>query len=187
MNTAEQRGNWRIQIAVGVLLFLVVLAIGIYAITHDGHPSRTAGAQTTTPTTTVTAGTVPQSAFTPGGGVDLSQVPDFISALGPNGQVVGYIPKSQMFPAPASPSSQANTAPSASSGPTPNPTAADMAASNAKLIYTVYGSDLKTVVGHIYPGVGFVPVGQAPPAASTTVTTITTPPNSSPGQFVPGG
>jgi hypothetical protein len=45
-----------------------------------------------------------------------------------------------------------------------------MAASNAKLIYTVYGPDLTTVVGHMYPGVGFVPLGVTPPPTSTVTT-----------------
>lgn len=124
-----------------------------------------------TSSATPTRGTVPTSALQPGGGVDLSKVPDFVSALGHDGQVVGYIPKSQLFP-PSSPQST-QASPLLPGDTYRAPTAADMAASNAKLIYTVYGPDLTTVVGHMYPGIGFVPLGQAPQDQPATVTTTT--------------
>lgn len=43
-------------------------------------------------------------------------------------------------------------------GPTPG----DMTAQNARLIVPVYGRDLKTLVGYMYPGKGFVPLGESP-------------------------
>ena len=42
------------------------------------------------------------------------------------------------------------------------PTAADMAAQNAKLVVPVYAADLRTLVGHMYPNKGFVPIGTSP-------------------------
>lgn len=42
------------------------------------------------------------------------------------------------------------------------PTAADQAAVSMRLIVPVYSLDLTTLVGHMYPGKGFVPVGESP-------------------------
>jgi len=42
------------------------------------------------------------------------------------------------------------------------PTPEDLAAQNARLIIPVYARDLKTLVGHMYPGKGFVPLGESP-------------------------
>ncbi len=108
-------------------------------------------------------GPIPQSAFL-SNGIDQSQVPDFIPALS-GGRVVGFIPKAQLFP----------------SAPAPNlgSPAADIAAQNAALVHTVYASDLTTVVGHWYPGVGFVPVGETPPPPTTPIISSTPPPGNS--------
>lgn len=108
-----------------------------------------------------TVGTIPDSAWGPGGQVDPSQVPDYVPALS-NGHVVGYVSKAQLFPSGPGASPGATQA---AGGPSTYraPTAADQAAENAKLVKTVYASNLQTVVGHMYPGVGFVPVGQEPP------------------------
>ena len=118
-----------------------------------------------------TVGTIPDSAWGPGGQVDLSQVPDFVPALS-DGRVVGYVSKTQLFPSTpvASPDrSQATTGLSTYHAPT----ATDQAAANAKLVKTVYASNLTTVVGHMYPGIGFVPDGQTPPAMpSSPPTTV---------------
>jgi hypothetical protein len=119
-------------------------------------------------TQTPTAGPIPNSAWQSDGKIDLSQVPDFVLALGRSGQgVVGYIPKAQLFPTSSAPRNEAAsplTGPF--SGPT-SPTAADIAALYAQSILTVYGPDLTTVVGHMYPQVGFVPLGETPPPPTT--------------------
>jgi len=41
------------------------------------------------------------------------------------------------------------------------PTPQDQAAQNARFIVPVYASDLKTLVGHMYPGKGFVPLSRS--------------------------
>ena len=162
---------------IGLLTSLVVVVAGIdmflggLLFTH-GHGSAASAqlvAPATTQTTTrvTTVGPVPGSARQPNGGVDLSQVPDFVPALS-NGRVVGYISKSELFPPQKAASQQSGTN---SQAPYVAPTAADEAAQNAALIKTVYGPDLVTVVGHMYPGVGFVPLGGTP--GPSTVTTVT--------------
>jgi PASTA domain len=95
----------------------------------------------------LTKGTMPSSTS---GMVSTTKVPDFISAVGRNGKLVGYIPKGYLLPA------QTNQA------------------VNSKLgaVAPVYASNLKTLVGHFYPGVGFVPLGQSP--ASEPCTPVTT-------------
>jgi hypothetical protein len=191
--TSATNRRWNLQIGAGLALLAALLAFGIFEMTSQSSPARaslaqpdandspshprvlSSGGNPSSATATATAGTVPTSAFQADGGVDLSKVPDFISALGKDGQVVGYIPKSQLFP--SSPPAPANlSTPLSAAGPYRAPTAADMAAQNAKLIYTVYGRDLTTVVGHEYPRVGFVPLGETPPPPTTPTTWSTPPP-----------
>jgi hypothetical protein len=171
------------SIAVMVILLVGILPLGLWALLkYDGGtsiPAHTASKVTASHQPQMahpaaahdpqspTVGPVPPSAWKSGGGIDLSQVPDFIPALS-NGKVVGYISKSEMFPTQPSPQPSGTN----SQAPYVAPTAADMAAQNAKLVYTVYGPDLVTVVGHDYPGAGFVPLGGTP-QPSSTVTTVT--------------
>jgi hypothetical protein len=83
----------------------------------------------------LTKGTVP----TVNGTLDFRHAPDFIS-VGSSGIVVGYVPKQYLIPSPAN---------------TPiNPLFGQVA--------PVYGPDLKKLVGHMYPGVGFVPLYKSP-------------------------
>lgn len=99
----------------------------------------------------VTSGTSPTKGTMPAarsdGSVDPTQVPDFISTLDRSGHIVGYLKREALL---------------------------DPSHDNTPV--TVYGDDLKTVVGHMYPGRGFVPVGQNAPTvpllpSSTTATT----------------
>lgn len=78
-----------------------------------------------------TRGTVPESARLADGSIDLSQVPDFIPAVDGN-RTVGWIWSADVLP----------------------PADEDRAE-----IVTVYADDLTTVVGHMFPDVGFVPLG----------------------------
>jgi len=160
------RPSWRTVVFTGTVLAFIGAAIVVVDGAESGEMSgRSIG---TTKSNTATVGPVPSSALKPGGSVDLSQVPDFVSALS-NGKVVGYIPKSELFPTRPAPKSSGSGSPPS---PYVAPTAADMAAQNAALVQTVYGPDLATVVGHMYPGAGFVPLG-ATPQQSSTVTTVT--------------
>lgn len=185
--TSATNRRWNRQIGAGLTMLTAVLAFGIFEMTSPGVSAKAPMPQTSTvnlpsspaapvggagdSSATTTAGSVPSSALQSGGGVDLSKVPAFVSALGQDGQVVGYVPKSQLFP--ASPNQSVQASPLLPGESYSAPTAADMTASNAKLIYTVYGPDLTTVVGHMYPVVGFVPLSQTPQIRSTTVTTTT--------------
>ena len=94
----------------------------------------------------LTKGPVPIS---PNGTLEFGKAPSFVSVVSGD-KVVGYIPRSDIEPV------RPGT-------PIPNGTSGVM---------TVYGSDLHTVVGHMYPGVGFAALGATPSTSCTTVTTI---------------
>ena len=74
-------------------------------------------------------------------------VPDYISVAGPNGKVIGYAPRSDLL---VSPSLVGKPVPNGF-GSTPVP---------------VYASNLTTLVGHLYPGIGYVPLGSSPISAA---------------------
>lgn len=100
-----------------------------------------------------TKGRVPQSAFTPNGPVDTHQVPDYVSVEDKTGSVVGYVPKDDLFPTPGQPVTE------------------------DQRVIPVYDSGLSHVIGHVYPGVGYVPNGTAVPEPSgpSAPTTTTLP------------
>lgn len=94
----------------------------------------------------LTKGLIPIS---PNGSLELNKAPSFVSVVS-GGKVVGYVPRADIVPG------KPGT-------PVPNGT---------RGVMTVYGSNLRTVVGHMYPGVGFVALGATPSTSCTTVTTI---------------
>ena len=107
---------------------------------------------------TPSVGPVPSNAFASNGRVDLSKVPDYVPDLNQQGAVIGYSPKTDLFP----PTTVPPAASQSPAEPYRAPTAADQAAVEARSIVPVYGSDLQTLVGHMYPGKGFVPLGESP-------------------------
>jgi hypothetical protein len=82
-------------------------------------------------------GPVPSSS---NGSIDWGKVPDFISVVS-DGKTVGYAPRGYVIGNP--PGTKQSTDLGANAVP-------------------VYARDLSTLVGHVYPGVGFVPVGESP-------------------------
>jgi hypothetical protein len=102
-------------------------------------------------TSAASSGSVPDSAWNPDGSPDLSKMPTFISTFGRDGvTIVGFIRATDLFGA-------TSDAPK-----------------------TVYGKDLVTVVGHVYPGVGFVALSEKVESIPTIpVRTANTPPPSS--------
>jgi hypothetical protein len=80
-----------------------------------------------------TKGPIPPNAWK-ADGIDKSLVPDFIPALDRNGVAVGYVAKDLAI---------------SDAAPPARPIA-------------VYAADLETVVGHMYPGRGFVRLGASP-------------------------
>ena len=114
-----------------------------------------------------TVGTVPPDAFT-AQGVDLSKVPDYIPVVDHSGAVVGYARKQDLFAPP----------PPGASGTSAGPTTQAQQQVQATSATPVYGPDLATVVGWVYPGRGFVPLGQSPalsPTANSTLDPTVTP------------
>ena len=93
-----------------------------------------------------------------GGTVDTAALPDYIPVTCTTGtNIGGWIKKTDMLtsPTPASPDQVANTPPD---------------------IDPVYADDGTTLVGHMYPGRGFVPLGTDPEPATTVPTLIQTAP-----------
>jgi hypothetical protein len=121
---------------------LLVVGIGTYAAIGRGE-SHSHGHLTA-----LTKGTVPPAQK---GRIDFKKAPDYVSVVGKSGKIVGYAPKAYILP-------------STTANQPQNPELGSVA--------PVFGNDLKTVVGHLYPGAGFVAVGQSPSAACSPVGTI---------------
>lgn len=82
-----------------------------------------------------TFGRVPDSAFNNAGGIDTLQVPDYVLVAGDtNEDFVGYVKSEDIVPREHG--------------------------SDIPDVIEVFGADLKTVVGHMHAGRGFVPLGQ---------------------------
>ncbi len=143
--------SWRPLAVSGSAVAFAATLIVVFSSPGPGHLSGTMVG--------LTKGTMPSST---NGTINTKKVPDFISAIGRDGKIVGYIPKAYLLPTPAN-----------------QPT-------NSKVggVAPVYASNLKTVVGHFYPGIGFVPLGQSP--ASEPCTPVTTLEQSSNGQTTTG-
>lgn len=88
-----------------------------------------------------TKGPIPDEAWKPGAAeLDMSLVPDFVPALGRDGDVAGYVRKEEALGDP----------PARAVG---RPTRPDI---------PVYADDLSTLVGHMVAGKGFVALGVDP-------------------------
>lgn len=97
----------------------------------------------TSATSAPSRGPIPESAWR-NGSVDRTQVPDFIPVEDSSGKTVGWAAAQQAIPL-STPMD----------GPVP-----------------VYGDDLKTVVGSVYPGVGYVPLGVNPSSIARIPVTV---------------
>lgn len=101
------------------------------------------------PSVVETKGTVP---LPKNGTINTKKTPDFIAALGHDAGIVGYIPRAYLTPTPNEPNKTGYIAP-------------------------VYASNLKTLVGYMYPEVGFVALGQSPLSQPCTPTIVGVVPN----------
>lgn len=122
--------------------FLLVMTAGLLltgvATVAAGSPSQSMGR-------------IPDAAFA-GGALDLTQVPDFVSTLGRDGSVVGYVSRDRIID--------------------PSAGKRDVLGRPIAGTWPVYAEDLETVVGHLVPDRGFVPIGVDPasvPAADVRV------------------
>ena len=143
--------TWRPLAVSGSAVAFAATLIVVFTSPGPGHLSGTMVG--------LTKGTMPASTS---GLVNSKKAPDFISAVGRNGKIVGYIPKAYLLP------TQTN----------------QPIGSRVGGVAPVYASNLKTLVGHFYPGVGFVPLGQS--AVSEPCTPVTTFERSSDGQTSAG-
>ena len=84
-----------------------------------------------------TKGTMPPAG--PNGDVDPSAAPDFIAVAGVDRDIVGYVPKRFLFPQPTTSAELPHEEP-----------------------WPVYAEDLRTLIGHMVQGKGFVPLGVDP-------------------------
>lgn len=82
-----------------------------------------------------TKGPIPAAAHRPDGTIDESLVPDYVSVAGPSEGTVGYVQKRFAL------------------------------GGSDQAVVPVYGEDLRTVVGHLVAGRGFVPLGVDPATA----------------------
>ena len=105
-----------------------------------------------------TKGPIPANASPPEGGPTYGAlVPDFVSAWARDGvTIAGYVPKQYLIgpfdPVPGTPSNPPQDAPR-----------------------PVYADDLTTLMGHMVPGVGFVPLGSPIPSAGPSVSVAPAP------------
>jgi hypothetical protein len=89
-----------------------------------------------------TKGNLPQNyAVSPNGSIDYKTIPGFISVT-KNHKTVGYVPSRDVFGI------------------------ANALDGGGLRIVPVYARDLKTLVGHVYPFEGFVPLGKEPPTCN---------------------
>ncbi len=91
-----------------------------------------------------TKGRIPDEAFLSNGDIDSNRVPLFVAVWGRDETIAGYVPREYILGLPDAPN------------------------------WPVYGDDLKTIVGHMFPDRGFVPLGVDPesiPRASAIVGT----------------
>ena len=102
-----------------------------------------------------TKGPMPDNASPPQGGpIYGSLVPDFIPALTRDGTTIaGYVPKKYLI-------GPLDALPGTPSNPPQQPPE------------PVYAEDLTTLVGHMVPGVGFVPLGASPAPAAPSVLSV---------------
>jgi hypothetical protein len=121
----------------------------------SGPESRSTPASSVTSATTApkplpsapppTSGPIPEDAWKADGSIDLSRVPEYIPVSGHGEEkYAGYVKSSQYFD-PDRP---------------------------FEAVFEVFGDDLKTLIGHFHPNVGFVALGKKPsdyPATDATV------------------
>ncbi len=88
-------------------------------------------------TPTGSKGTMPPAG--PDGNIDRDSAPDFIAVAVGNRDEVGYVPKQFLLPEPTTSTELPHGDP-----------------------WPVYAEDLRTLIGHMIPGKGFVPVGVDP-------------------------
>jgi hypothetical protein len=102
----------------------------------------TMAAATTVSPSTLTKGPIPEAAWRADGSMDLTIVPDFIPALGRDGTQVGFVQRDLVL---ADQATRPSRLPPSATTEIP-----------------VLADDLASIVGHMVPGRGFVPLGVDP-------------------------
>lgn len=130
----RRRPMLRMALAAATVAAAVVATLVGIQVLGQG-PSTGGGPEPTATADARTKGPIPDSAWQEDGTIDMSQVPDFIPATNGDG-IAGWISSDDALP------------PDGTKSPDEIP---------------VFADDLRTLVGHMFPGVGFVPLGTDPP------------------------
>jgi hypothetical protein len=96
----------------------------------------------------LTKGPIPSS---PKGGLDFAKAPDFIAVAGPTNTPIGYAPRADVVPPPAN---------------------QPLSGQSVGGVVPVYAGDLTTLIGHLYPGIGFVKIGKSPGSVPCMTETV---------------
>jgi hypothetical protein len=140
----EARRVRRVMPFAGVLAVAgLVVAVSIGLAGRSDSPSLVASAPADSPT----FGSIPPSAMTGDGGINLDRVPDFVSVLSPDGEeIVGYMRKDDLFPSQEATQARLPASPE------------EVAEEGFVVVgvYDVYDSMGDRVVGHWVDGAGFV-------------------------------
>lgn len=115
---------------IGVALLTISMTVALGAAGIVAYQAASVSGTKPVASQAPTKGRIPDNAWRSDGTVDRALLPDFVSALGRDGTIVGYVPSDRAVPD------------SPSSDPIP-----------------VFAGDLKTMVGYMYPGRGFVALG----------------------------
>lgn len=148
----------RYALAIGLACAAIALAIGLASLVQSGPPVQhfTAGkiVQLVSDRGVPVTGRIPATADA-NGTVDWSKIPEYVSVwTSTEGTIVGYVRKSDLED-PASPSSLTTGVPACGLYGVP-----------------VYNATLQ-VIGHEYPGAGFVRLGAVPNCSGQAATTTT--------------
>ncbi len=144
---AQRRHRPQLLVSAALAAFvLLAVAVLLLAVRGSSDPAPSVAAVPPSANVEPTTGRIPTAATRPDGSVDLSLIPDFIVTEDRDGNVVGYVAKTDLFPGLTSSTIAGDPSNPPQSPPVP--------------VYSL--DDHSTIVGYHYPAKGFVPLGTNP-------------------------